>query len=154
VRVILRSAIGLAIAAGGLTFLTYGIAQAFQMGNCGTSSSGVSYGPPCPSGFGPMILLMIFGTFFALGGAALAGVLGRFLAALFVALIAAFVLGIVDVDGGDTRPGLEIVAAVMAPLLVLVLPGIARRPRVVVPFGPAPTTTAEPDPFSRPRWRS
>jgi hypothetical protein len=153
VRVLLRSAIGLAIAAGGLTFLTYGIAQAFQMGNCGTSSNGVSYGPPCPSGFGPMVVLMIFGTFFALGGAALAGVLGRFLAALFLALIAGAVLGVVDLDANDTRPGLEIIAAVMVPFLVLVLPGVGRRPRVVVPFGPAPTTTAEPDPFARPRWR-
>ena len=153
-KVILRSGLGLAIAAGGLTFLTYGIAQAVTTGSCGTSSNGVSYGPACPDGFAPMILLMILGTFLAIGGAALAGRLASFVGALFVAVIAGVVLGIVDLHPGDTRPGLEILAAVIVPIMLFVLPGIGRRPRLWRPMQTPQPLDREPDPFSRPQWRS
>jgi putative oligomerization/nucleic acid binding protein len=140
-RTLVRAAIGFALFAGGLTFLVYGIAQAIENGNCGTDEYGNSVGPPCPSGFGPMILLMVLGTFVALigtgiasargrrgAGVALVGGMARCFAALTVAGIAGVVLGIVDVHADDTRPGLEIVAAVVAPVLLFALPGIGRRP--------------------------
>jgi len=53
---LIRIAMGLALFAGGLTFLAYGIAQAIENGNCGTDKYGRSVGPPCPTGFGPMIV--------------------------------------------------------------------------------------------------
>ena len=66
VRLIIRVAIGLVLATAGLTFFVYGIAQAINVGSCG------GYRAACPSGTGPMIVLMVFGSFVALGGAALA----------------------------------------------------------------------------------
>lgn len=151
-KTVLRLAIGFAVFAGGLTFLVYGIAQAIDNGSCGTSSNGYSAGPPCPSGFGPMILLMVLGTFAALVGVGLAagGARGvaRFVAAGTVAVLAGVVLGIVDLHADDTRPGLEIVVAVVAPLLVLTLPGVSRPPRARAAGAPvteppaARTTTA------------
>ncbi len=139
--VIFRTGSGFALFAGGLTFLTYGVAQAIQNGNCGTDSYGRSIGPACPSGMGPMISLMVLGTFVAIAGAMLAsarrgglamGVVGgtlRFFGALIVSVIAGVVLGIVDVHADDTRPGLEVVAAVVGPVLLFSLPGLARRPQ-------------------------
>jgi hypothetical protein len=135
-RTLPRIAVGFAVFAGGLTFLVYGIAQAIQTGSCGSSSNGMSYGPACPSGMGPMIMLMILGTFAALigagiasvassrGGVAVLGGVGRFIAALIVAVLAGVVLGFVDVHSDDTRPGLEIFAAVVAPLLFFAVPAI------------------------------
>jgi len=133
VRLLLRTASGLILATGGLTFLVYGIAQAIANGSCGSSSNGMSYGPACPSGTGPMILLMVFGSFLALAGAALAGVFARYMVAFFVALAAGVVLGFVDLNDTDTRPGYEILIAVVAPMVLLVLPGVGRprtRPTV------------------------
>jgi hypothetical protein len=154
VRVILRSAIGLAIAAGGLTFLTYGIAQAVQTGSCGSSSSGVSYGPACPSGFGPMIVLMVFGTFLAIGGAAIAGRLASFIGALVAAVIVGVVLGFVDLNDADTRPGPEILVAVLAPMMLFVVPGVGRtrRATVATPQQRPQPADREPDPEMRPQW--
>jgi hypothetical protein len=139
VGVILRTGIGFALFSGGLTFLTYGIAQAIENGSCGTDEYGNSVGPPCPSGFGPMIVLMVLGTFVAIVGAGIAssrrdspglGMVGgtiRFFAALIFAAIAAVVFGIVDLHADDTRPGVEVVVAVVVPVLLFGLPGIARR---------------------------
>jgi hypothetical protein len=132
VKTVLRIAIGFAAFAGGLTFLVYGIAQAIDNGSCGSSSSGYSSGPPCPSGFGPMIALMVLGTFVGLIGMGIAaggarGV-GRFITALAVGVVAGVVFGIIDLHADDTRPGLEIVVAVVAPLLIFTLPGMSRRP--------------------------
>ncbi|HEY6890106.1 MAG TPA: SHOCT domain-containing protein [Solirubrobacter sp.] len=135
-RTLPRIAIGFVVFAGGLTFLVYGIAQAITTGSCGSSSNGMSYGPACPSGMGPMIMLMILGTFAALigagiasvrssrGGVAVLGGVGRFIAALIVAVVASVVLGFVDLHSDDTRPGLEIFAAVVAPLLLFTIPAI------------------------------
>lgn len=125
---VLRIAIGFAAFAGGLTFLVYGIAQAITTGSCGSSSNGMSSYGPCPSGFGPMIALMVLGTLVAIVGVGIAaggprGV-GRFIAALIVAIVAGLVLGFVDLHSDDTRPGLEILVAVVAPLLVFTLPGL------------------------------
>ena len=79
-----------------------------------------------------MIALMVLGTFVAIVGVVASprgrgprGV-GRFIAALIVAFVAGLVLGFVDLHSDDTRPGLEILVAVVAPLLVFTLPaGIA-----------------------------
>ncbi|WP_157591896.1 hypothetical protein [Solirubrobacter soli] len=133
-RVIVRTGVGYLLFAGGLTFLVYGIAQAIQMGNCGSDSYGRSFGPPCPTGFGPMIMLMILGTFVALIGAGIAsvglGVVARLVFAGVIAIVAGVVLGIVDLNDDDSRPGLEIVIAVLAPLAVLSFPGpVAREQR-------------------------
>jgi hypothetical protein len=139
-RSVLRIAAGFAVLAGGLTFLVYGIAQAITTGSCGSGSNGTSYGPACPSGMGPMILLMILGTFAALigagiasvqssrGGVAVQGGVGRFIAALIVAVLAGVVLGFVDLHSDDTRPGLEMVVAVVAPLLLFAVPAIGIVP--------------------------
>jgi hypothetical protein len=139
VKSVLRIAIGFAAFAGGLTFLVYGIAQAITTGSCGSSSNGMSSYGPCPSGFGPMIALMVLGTLVAIVGVGIAaggprGV-GRFIAALIVAIVAGLVLGFVDLHSDDTRPGLEILVAVVAPLLLFTLPGLgmpsvpARKPQ-------------------------
>src|SRR3954453_17465966 len=116
----------MAIAGGGLRFLTYGIAQAVQTASSGASSSGFSYGPACPSGFGPMIVLMVFGAFLAIGGAAVAGRLPRFLGAPVAAVIVGVVLGFVALNDADTRPGPEILVAGLAPMMLFVVPGIGR----------------------------
>jgi len=159
VKSVPRLAIGFALFAGGLTFLVYGISQAIENGSCGTNSYGNSVGPSCPSGMGPMILLMVVGTFVALIGAGIASVgsrdelavrggVGRFIVALTVAVIAGVVLGFVDVDSEDTRPGLEILVAVIAPLALFALPGVGRvaaratAPPVAFATPAAGTTTA------------
>jgi hypothetical protein len=133
VKSVLRIAIGFAAFAGGLTFLVYGIAQSISNGSCGSGSNGASYGPPCPSGFGPMIALMVLGTFVAIIGLGLAagGARGvaRFIVVLVIGVIAGVVFGIVDLHDDDTRPGIEIVVAVVAPLLLFTLPGLTQVPR-------------------------
>jgi len=121
VRLILRIAIGLVAATFGLTCFAYGLAQSINVGSCG------GYRAACPSGTGPMIVLMVFGCFVALGGAALAGVFARFMFVFFIAAIAGVVLGFVDFDDTDTRPGYEILIAVVAPMVLIVLPGVGRR---------------------------
>ena len=131
----MRAAIGLVLATGGLTFFVYGLQQAIENGSCGTSDSGTYYGP-CPSGTGPMIALMVLGMFVALAGAAIAGVIVRFVIVIFISSAAAFVLGFVDINPDDTRPGLESLVAVLAPMLLIVVPGVGRRrhnARVVPP---------------------
>jgi hypothetical protein len=150
VKSVLRIAIGFAAFAGGLTFLVYGIAQAIANGSCGSSSNGASFGPPCPSGFGPMIALMVLGTFVAIVGLGIAaggprGV-ARFITALVIGVIAGVVLGIVDLHDDDTRPGIEILVAVVAPLLVLTLPGLSRGPRAA----PSPSPSAADAGFTPP----
>jgi hypothetical protein len=122
----MRAAIGMVLATGGLTFFVYGLQQAIENGSCGTSDSGVYYGP-CPSGTGPMIVLMVFGMFAAIAGALIAGVILRFVGVIFIASIAGVVLGIVDVNPDDTRPGYESLAAVLVPIVLFVVPGLGRR---------------------------
>jgi hypothetical protein len=145
VRVIVRTGIGYLLFAGGMTFFIYGIAQSIQTGNCG------DYGPSCPSGFGPLILLTILGTFMAIFGAGVAavglGVVARLVFAAIVAVLAGVVLGIVDLHDDDSRPGLEIVAAVLVPLALLSLPGpkAGGRPRPATAPDP-PVTFAGPAP--------
>jgi hypothetical protein len=156
VKVIVRTGIGYLLFAGGLTFLVYGIAQAIGLGNCGTDEYGRSIGPPCPSGFGPMIGLMIAGTFVALIGAAVAavglGVVARLVLAGIVAIGAGIALGFVDLHDDDSRPGLEIVAAVVAPLAVFSFPGPKTSPRRrpgPQPVTEPPVTFATPPPTTR-----
>jgi hypothetical protein len=153
VKSVLRIASGFAAFAGGLTFLVYGIAQAIANGSCGSSSNGASFGPPCPSGFGPMIALMVLGTFVAIVGLGLAaggprGV-ARFITVLVVGVIAGVVFGIVDLHDEDTRPGIEIVVAVVGPLLALTLPGLSRGPRAA----PSLASATAPESFTPPPAR-
>ena len=147
---VIRVLIGFAAATGGLTFLVYGIAQAIEVGSCGTDEYGNSVGPPCPPGMGPMIALMVVGTFVAIVGAAIAGRLIRFIAVIIVAVLAGVVLGVVDLHADDTRPGYEIVVAVVAPMLLFSLPGLGKRrarpvftQSVPQPTMQQPTTTAK-----------
>ena len=131
----MRAAIGMVLATGGLTFFVYGLEQAIQNGSCGTSDSGVYYGP-CPDGTGPMIASMVFGMFVALAGAAIAGVILRFVFVIFISIAVALVLGFVDLNDADTRPGLEALVAVLAPMVLIVVPGLGKRrsnARVVPP---------------------
>jgi hypothetical protein len=160
VRVIVRTGIGYLLFAGGLTFLVYGIAQAIETGSCGTDEYGRSIGPACPSGLGPMIGLMIVGTFVALIGAAVAsvgiGVVARLVFAGIIAVVAGVVLGFVDLHDDDSRPGPEIVLAVLAPLAVLSLPGPKareKRPRtpILQPVTDPPVTFATPPPVTTTR---
>jgi len=125
--VLIRTTIGLGAAAAGLTTLTYGIAQAIENGSCGVDEYGTVLGAPCPDGFGPMIALMVLGTFVALAGAALAGSLVRFILPIIVAVCAGVVLGFLDVHETDTRPGLEIIAAVAAPMVLFTVPFVGKR---------------------------
>jgi hypothetical protein len=125
--VILRTTIGLGAAAGGLTLLTYGIAQAIENGSCGTDEYGNVLGAPCPDGFGEMIVLMVLGSFVALAGAALASSLVRFILPVIVAVCAGVVLGFLDLNETDSRPGLEIVAVVAAPMVLFTVPFVGRR---------------------------
>jgi hypothetical protein len=125
-------------AAGGLTLLTYGIAQAIENGSCGVDEYGNVLGAPCPDGFGPMIMLMILGSFVAIGGAALASSLVRFILPAIIAVLAGVVLGFLDVNEADTRPGLEIIAVVAAPMVLFCVPFLGRRhahgsPGIVAP---------------------
>ncbi|RKQ92086.1 hypothetical protein C8N24_1925 [Solirubrobacter pauli] len=114
-------------AAGGLTLLTYGIAQAIENGSCGTDEYGNVLGAPCPDGFGPMILLMILGAFAALAGAALASSLVRFILPAIIAVCAGVLLGFLDVNETDTRPGFEVIAVVAAPIAAFCVPFLGRR---------------------------
>ena len=148
-RVIVRTGIGYLLFAGGLTFIVYGIAQAIATGNCG------DYGPSCPNGFGPLILLTILGTFTAIFGASVAavglGVVARLVSVAIIAVLAGVVLGIVDLHDDDSRPGLEIVAAVLVPLALLSFPGPKvsehRRSRSAsAPVPDPPVTFAGPAP--------
>jgi hypothetical protein len=125
--VLVRTTIGLGAAAAGLTALTYGIAQAIENGSCGVDEYGNVLGAPCPDGFGPMIVLMVFGSFVALAGAALASSLVRFILPAIIAVCAGVVLGFMDVNETDTRPGLEIIAAVAAPMVLFTVPFTGRR---------------------------
>ena len=151
-RVIVRTGIGYLLFASGMTFFIYGIAQAIQTGNCG------EYGPSCPTGFGPLILLTILGTFMAIIGTSVAavglGVVARLVFAAIIAALAGVVLGIVDLHDDDSRPGLEIVAAVLVPLALLSFPGPKvneqRRARPAgAPVPDPPVTFAGP----APEWR-
>jgi hypothetical protein len=125
--VLIRTTIGLGAAAAGLTALTYGIAQAIENGSCGTDEYGTVLGAPCPDGFGEMIVLMVFGSFVALAGAALASSLARFILPAMIAVLAGIVLGFLDVNETDTRPGLEIIAVVAAPMVLFTVPFVGRR---------------------------
>src|SRR4029079_14141901 len=87
--------------------------------------------PTCTSGVAAMILLMVLGTIVALIGAAIAGVIVRFVPTLLVAVGAAVVLGIVDQNPDDTRPGYEVLLAVLIPLALFTLPGVG-RPRAPI----------------------
>jgi hypothetical protein len=139
VRLIVRTVLGLGMLAGGLTFFGYGLAQAIENGSCGTDKYGRAVGPPCPSGTGPMILLMILGVFAAFAGAsvfvsrrrigamALAGGAVLLIFSLFVSGIAAAVFGIVDLHDDDTRPGYEVVVAVLVATLLPAIPALLRR---------------------------
>jgi hypothetical protein len=142
VRLLGCTAIGLALFAGGLTFLTYGIAQAVETGSCGTDEYGNSVGPPCPEGFGPMILLTILGAFVALGGAALFSArergtgpvavvsgLGKFFLLAIPGAGAAVVFGLVDLQADDTRPGREIVFLAAGLVLLVSVPLLIRGRR-------------------------
>jgi hypothetical protein len=148
VKNLVRTGIGYVLFAGGLTFLVYGIAQAIENGSCGTDEYGNSVGPACPSGFGPMIALMILGTFVAIVGAAVAavrlGVIARLVFAGIAAIIAGLVLGFVDLHADDTRPGTEILIAVLVPLALFSIPGRARAgaPRAAPMTVPPVTTTS------------
>jgi hypothetical protein len=146
VRLIVRIVLGLGMLAGGLTCFCYGLAQAIENGSCGTDKYGRAVGPPCPSGTGAMIALMVLGVFVAFAGGTLfaSRVRGRggmaflgggmlFLLALFAGGIAAAVFGIVDLHDDDTRPGKEIVIAVSAAVLLPAIPALLRRERPVAP---------------------
>jgi hypothetical protein len=137
VRVVTRIAIGYLLFAGGLTFFVYGLAQSISTGSCG------GYRVACPSGSGPMILLMILGVFVALIGAGVAAVSGGVVARLvlvgMIGAVAGVVFGLVDLHDDDTRPGLEVVIVVLGPLAVLSLPG----PKVT-PSGPRPAPRPDP----------
>ncbi|MDA0168944.1 RecX family transcriptional regulator [Solirubrobacter taibaiensis] len=124
---LIRTTIGLGAAAAGLTALTYGIAQAIENGSCGVDEYGNTLGAPCPEGFGPMIVLMVLGSFVALAGAALASSLVRFILPIIVAVCAGVVLGFLDVHETDTRPGLEIIAVVAAPMVLFTVPFVGKR---------------------------
>src|SRR5207253_2878766 len=77
-------------------------------------------------GTGPMIVTMTFGMFVALAGAAIAGVILRFIPVIFISVIAAVVLGLVDLNDADTRPGLEAFVAVVVPLALICVPALGR----------------------------
>jgi hypothetical protein len=167
VRLLVRTALGLGLLAGGLTCFGYGLAQAIENGSCGTDKYGRAVGPPCPSGTGPMIMLMILGVFAAVAGAGLfatrrrglsgariGGGVGLLLFALFASGIAAAVFGIVDLHDDDTRPGYEIVVVVLAAVLLPALPQLLRRGDAipVPPLRATPLTfaTAPPAPAPTP----
>jgi len=170
VRRLLRTAFGLGLFAAGLTWFGYGLAQTIENGSCGTSRSGQIY-PPCPSGTGALIALMVLGVFLAVGGSGLfslrggfatSGILGgvgRLLFGIFGVGIAAAVFAIVDLHADDTRPGYEIVIAVLVATLLPAIPALLRRQPAPAPSlagapvafatappAPAPTPTAPREP--------
>jgi hypothetical protein len=169
VRLLVSTVIGLGAFAGGLTWFGYGLAQTIENGSCGTDRYGRAVGPPCPSGTGALIALMILGVFLAVGGSGLfslrgdfaargiVGGVGRLLFGIFGVGIAAAVFGIVDLHADDTRPGYEIVIVVLVLTLVPAIPALLRRSTAVPPpprlagtplafATPAPTPTAPREP--------
>jgi hypothetical protein len=163
VRLVVSTALGLAALAGGLTWFGYGLAQAIENGSCGTDKYGRAVGPPCPSGTGAMIALMVLGVFLAVGGAGLfslrrgfaaSGVLGgvgRLLFGIFGVGIACAVFGIVDLHADDTRPGYEVVLAALAATLLPAVPALLRRPAVPpTPLGATPLAFASAPPEAPP----
>ncbi len=144
-RRLVSTVLGLGVFAGGLTWFGYGLAQAIENGSCGTDKYGRAVGPPCPSGTGAMIALMVLGVFLAVGGSALfsirggfaaSGILGgvgRLLFGIFGVGIAAAVFGIADLHADDTRPGYEIVIVVLVATLVPAIPALLRRGSAVPP---------------------
>lgn len=174
-RLLIRTVLGLGVLAGGLTWFGYALAQLIENGSCGTDRYGHAVGPPCPSGTGALIALMILGVFLAFGGGALflSRIRGRggmaflggamlFLFALFASGIAAAVFGIVDLHDDDTRPGKEIVIAVVAAVLLPAIPALLRRapektpvpplmgtPLAFAPASPPPAASA-PEPVRAP----
>jgi TM2 domain-containing membrane protein YozV len=151
VRRLVSTVLGLGLFAGGLTWFGYGLAQTIETGSCGTGRSGQPVGPPCPSGTTALILLMILGVFLAVGGSGLfslrggfavrgiLGGVGRLLFGIFGVGIAAAVFAIVDLHADDTRPGDEIVIAVLVATLVPAIPALLRRE----PAGPPPPALAD-----------
>lgn len=161
-RLLVRTVLGLGLFAGGLTWFGYGLAQSIETGSCGTSRSGRVVGPPCPSGTGALIALMIIGVFIAVGGSAvfstrngfapmgIAGGVGRLLFGIFGVGAAAAVFGIVDLHADDSRPGYEVVVAVLVATLLPAVPALLRRQRAAaapagappLPFAAAPPATS------------
>jgi hypothetical protein len=129
---LIRLAAGFLAFSGGMTFFVYGLAQSIANGSCGTDEDGVSVGPPCPDGMGWLILLMIVGAFVAVLGA-IAAAWGRLAVGLAlgasaaIAVVAAIVFGVVDLNPDDTRPGLEVIVAAIGPALLFSLPALARH---------------------------
>ena len=128
---LIRLAFGFLAFSGGMTFFVYGLAQSIANGSCGTDEDGMSVGPPCPDGMGPMILLMIVGAFVAVIGA-IAAAWGRLAVGLAlgasaaIAVVAAIVFGVADLNPDDTRPGLEVIVASIGPALLFTVPALAR----------------------------
>ena len=147
-RLLIRTVLGLGLFAGGLTWFGYGLAQTIENGSCGTDRYGRSVGPPCPSGTGALIALMIVGVFLAVGGAglfslrrgfagtAIVGGVGRLLFGIFGVGIACAVFGIVDLHADDTRPGYEVIAAVLVATLIPAIPALLRRAPDATPVPP------------------
>jgi hypothetical protein len=148
VRLLIRTVLGLGLFAGGLTWFGYGLAQTIENGSCGTDRYGHAVGPPCPSGTGALIALMILGVFLAVGGAglfslrrgfagtAIVGGVGRLLFGIFGVGIACAVFGIVDLHADDTRPGYEVIAAVLVATLIPAIPALLRRAPQATPVPP------------------
>lgn len=129
-RYLARTVVGLGLLSAAITADAYGIAQLIEIGNCGTSRHGQIVGPPCPSGTGEMIVLMVLGSFVGIFGAGIyasrgdpdgggGGGLGmgiavgqlRFWAAAIFASGAAVFIGVTDLHEDEFRPGMEIFAA-------------------------------------------
>ena len=74
---------------------------------------------------------MIVGAFIAVFGA-IAAAWGRLAVGLAlgasaaIAVVAAIVFGIVDLNPDDTRPGFEVIAVVIGPALLFTVPALAR----------------------------
>ena len=142
-RYVLGTVIGFALLAFGLTCLCYGIAQAIEIGSCGTDRYGRSVGPTCPSGTGGMIGMMVGGAFISIFGSGFLAIRGRpgesttalgFGAGIAVGQLmfwlGAIVAGglsvyfaITDLHEDDTRPGMEIVYVVAGTLAAFALIG-------------------------------
>ena len=163
-RLLIRTVLGLGLFAGGLTWFGYGLAQTIENGSCGTDRYGRAVGPPCPTGTGALIALMILGVFLAVGGAglfslrrgfagtAIVGGVGRLLFGIFGVGIACAVFGIVDLHADDTRPGYEVVAAVLVATLIPAIPALLRAPAgvPVPPLRGTPLAFASAPPASPP----
>jgi hypothetical protein len=161
---LIRTVLGLGILTGGLTWFCYGLAQAIENGSCGTDKYGRAVGPPCPSGTGAMIALMVLGVFLAFGGGSLfasrragrgpmafVGGAAMLVFSLFTAGIAAAVIGIVDLHDDDTRPGYEIIVVVLAAVLLPAIPSLLRRTATPpTPLGATPLAFASAPPTAPP----